>query len=161
MATQPDPPVGYLSRLRLTWHDAVVRNARVQPAATHDTLRRLLTVAAVVGLINLGYAVLFLFFVDRSAGALHALWVQGVAWIHITNALALAVLAVLLAWQLRGVPRQPVAMGIQLLFGWAACAFGTALSVADQWVSSNTTMFALTNLSVAMLSLLRPSLAVL
>ncbi|OYU46642.1 MAG: hypothetical protein CFE44_01035 [Burkholderiales bacterium PBB4] len=133
-------------------------NDRVQVVATRQTLGRLVIVAMVLVSISVLYVVWFWGLQLGSATGRTRWWVQAVGAAHLANAVVLASLG----WMARRHQRSPQtdrrkAWVVQVAFVTATLLFlGVSLSLADQWVAANTTMYALVSLSAAMLSLMRP-----
>ena len=133
-------------------------NDRVQVVATRQTLGRLVIVAMMLVSISVLYVVWFWGLQLGSATGHTRWWVQAVGAAHLANAVVLAILG----WMARRHQRSPQpgsrkAWGVQVAFVTATLLFlGVCLSLADQWVAANTTMYALVSLSAAMLSLMRP-----
>ncbi|MDT8990171.1 diguanylate cyclase [Curvibacter sp. APW13] len=151
-----------LRQLQDWMHGVLVDSAQVQPEATAEGLRRFRIFAALTVAVNLGYMAYFWFLLPRAASELLKRYNSTIGWIH-----AVCALGMLLSWiwchYLTRRPEIPPihARVAQLLVAGWALAFGTALSVADQWVGSNTTNYVMVSLMVAMLALLRPFAATL
>ena len=149
-----------LRRSRAWLRASVAINRRVQVQATQVTLRRLFVAAWLVIALNLVYTVWFLGFQLGSATPASRLWILLVGGAHTISAVLQAVLVI----ASQGLSRQPEvheypALALHVAMVVVALALGAGLSVADQLVAANTTMFALISLSVAMLSLMRPALS--
>lgn len=156
------PPVtDRLRRLRAWLHASVAINHRVQVQATQVTLRRMFIAAWLVIALNLVYTVWFLGFQLGSATPASRLWILLVGGAHTVSAVLLTVL-VLASHRLIRQPKvgEYPALALHVSMVAVTLALGAGLSVADQLVAANTTMFALISLAVAMLSLMRPTLSV-
>lgn len=150
-----------LRRLRAWFRASVAINHRVQVQATQVTLRRLFIAAWLVIALNGVYTVWFLGFQLGSATSATRLWILLVGGTHTVSAVLLTVL-VLVSHRLSHEPveHEYPALALHVAMVVVALALGAGLSVADQLVAANTTMFALISLAVAMLSLMRPALSV-
>ena len=143
--------------LRDWLHATLVDHARVQDEASAQSLQRFRIFALLAMGMNLCYLAYFWFWVPAATTPQLQRYNQAIGSIHLVCALGLAML---LPWvhMLHGRTTQhPLAAR---LLQWVVSAwtvlFGIALSVADQWVGSNTTNYVMVCLLIAMLALLRP-----
>ena len=144
--------------LLLSWlRCGAEQNIAVQIDATRETLRRFRTIAAVVFLLNLGYASVFLFGGIAAQTPQLAQWINGIAWTHIVMALCMATLgpAIYLVSRQKA-PSPALSLALQDIFTVVCLCFGIALSTIDQWATPSTTLFAMTSLISALMSLRRP-----
>lgn len=136
-------------------------NTRIQIEATCYSLRLIFVAALVMCCINLGYSIWFLLLNQTGSSALESLWANAVGKIHAAMAITMAIFAVIITL-VKGKPQHKhLAACTQFAIGLVVIVFGTALSVVDQWTNANTTIFAIANLALAMVSLLRPSRSIL
>lgn len=110
--------------------------------------------------VNLAYMAYFWWLLPNSGPA--GRFNMAIGWIHCICAAGVTVLWVL-SNHIRQTPAPSTALVqlAQLLFSSWILAFGVALSVADQWVGSNTSNYVMITLFVGMLALLRPMAALL
>lgn len=155
------PVTDRLTRFRAWLRASAAINRRVQIQATQVTLRRMFIAAWLVIALNLVYTVWFLGFQLGSATPATRLWILLVGGAHTVSAVLLTVL-VLASHRLVRQPKvgEYPALALHVSMVAVTLALGAGLSVADQLVAANTTMFALISLAVAMLSLMRPTLSV-
>lgn len=163
-----------VDRLRQWFRKSVAINNRVQVEATRVTLRRLVITAWLIVTLNIVYIIWFWGFQLGTATPATRLWIQLVGGAHAVCGVLLAVLGVMAhrinqrANAHRGDQAEKAeeaddrdARKALVLHGamvTVALLLGAGLSVADQLVAANTTMFALISLACAMLSLMRPAL---
>ncbi len=153
----------YIATLRQWLRSTVHDNGAVQGEATRETMRRFRIFALVTLVVNGGYmAAFWLGGVGSGASVQRIRWANAIGWAHAAMALAMVVLGLLThrIYQ-RSQRSSPQAFALQILFSCCCLGFAVALSVIDQMVSTNTTNFATICLLVGMLSLMRPTLAVL
>lgn len=150
----------YLRGIGAWLRASIATNNRVQPEATQVSLRRLSIATWLVVALNLVYAVWFLGFQLGSAAPASRLWIVMVGLAHAVCAVVLTALGLSAHW-LNRLPKagQSYLLALHVAMVTVALTLGAALSVADQLVAANTTMFALISLAVAMLSLMRPALS--
>ncbi|WP_161631566.1 GGDEF domain-containing protein [Rhodoferax saidenbachensis] len=155
------PPVGKWQRLG-QWLLAHMRQYDVvQGEATMESVRRLRVFALVVLVLNVVYVCLFWLGRDGSGGDLQARYRNAIGWAHFYMGLAMLLLG-FLAWRLlrqseRGSYR---AIVLQLLACASGMLFAIAVSVIDQMVTSGITPFAIVSLLIAVVSLMRPAMAI-
>lgn len=150
-----------VQRLQVWLRSSVATNSRVQVEATQVTLRRLFIAIWLIIALNLVYVVWFWGFQLGSATSATRLWILLVGTAHAVSAVLLTAL-VLASHKLsrRRTTDSPLALAHHMAMVVVTLSLGAGLSVADQLVAANTTMFALISLAVAMLSLMRPALSV-
>ena len=153
---------------RQWFHKSVAINNRVQVEASQVSLRRLVITAGLVVTLNIVYIIWFWGFQLGTATPATRLWIQLVGGAHAVCAVLLTVLGLMAhrfnqptrsqktAESARAGTRQALVLHGAMVA--VALLLGAALSVADQLVAANTTMFALISLACAMLSLMRPAL---
>ena len=160
--------IDYAVGARLGFRKSVAINNRVQVEASRVTLRRLVITAWLIVPLNIVYIIWFWGFQLGSATPATRLWIQLVGGAHAVCGVLLTVLA----WMAHSFNRQASAETGEsvdsvkarkalILHGAmvvVALLLGVGLSIADQLVAANTTMFALISLACAMLSLMRPAL---
>ena len=165
------PLMGSVDRTRRWFRKSVAINNRVQIEATVVSLRRLVITAWLVVSLNLVYIIWFWGFQLDSATPTTRLWIQLVGAAHAVCGVLLTVLGILAYRFNRRVRAESAAktylstraearraLWLQGAMVAVALLLGASLSVADQLVAANTTMFALISLACAMLSLMRPAL---
>lgn len=142
-------------RLRPWLRSAVLDVDHVQDEAARVAVLRFHAFSPLIFAVNITYMVYF-WWLPAATGALGR-FNTAIGWIHCLCAVGVSVL-----WVLSSHVRQTPAMSgglvqmAQLLFSGWILAFGVALSVADQWVGSNTSNYVMITLFVGMLALLRP-----
>ncbi len=152
------------ARLRLQdWvHGLLVDSAQVQPEAIADGLRRFRIFSALAIVVNLGYLTYFWWLLPTAATPLLQRYNHTIGTLHAVCAMGMAVWW---GWS-HHLLRQPAMPAVQartaqvVVAAWSM-AFGMGLTLADQWVGSNTTNYVMLSLVVAMLALLRPVAALL
>lgn len=150
----------YLARFQSWLGNVVLDNGAVQGEASRETVRRFRIFAVVVILVNLGYIGEFWFHNVGEGSVAQVRWALAIGWAHWGMAVCMVVLGALAhrVCQSSAVsPRRAVLL--QIALSVAVLAFGIALSVLDQWVTTNTTNFASLCLMIGMLSLMRPLMA--
>jgi diguanylate cyclase (GGDEF)-like protein len=140
----------------------LVDSARVQPDATVEGLRRFRIFSVLAILVNLGYLTYFWWMLPAAATPLLQRYNDTIGTVH---AICAAGMAICWGWShhLLRLPTMPAVQArvAQVLVSAWCMAFGTGLTLADQWVGSNTTNYVMVSLIVAMLALLRPVAAIL
>ena len=157
------------SQLAARFRASVAVNDRVQAEATQRTLGRVVAICMWMVSVNIIYIIWFLGFQLPDAVGTTRLWVQWVGATHAVSAVAMVVLGLLAHYATRSAttepPHSPTSQAPRLVlhttFMVLVLLFGVSLSVADQLVATNVTIFSLVGLAVAMLSLMRPGLAVM
>lgn len=143
--------------LREWLHATLVDHARVQEEASAQSLQRFRIFAVLAIGMNLCYLAYFWYWLPAASSALLQRYNQAIGSIHLVCALGLTMLLPWVHMLRNRAPQHPLAAR---LVQWVVSAwtvlFGIALSVADQWVGSNTTNYIMVCLLVAMLALLRP-----
>ena len=157
-----------IDRARQWFHKSVAINNRVQVEASQVSLRRLVITAGLVVTLNIVYIIWFWGFQLGTATPATRLWIQLVGGAHAVCAVLLTGLGVMahrfnqqtIARKADDADNVDARKALVLHGAMVAVALllGAALSVADQLVAANTTMFALISLACAMLSLMRPVL---
>lgn len=162
MADLPPPSSrAALHRLRHWLSAALPDSAHVQSEATLEALARFRVFSGLAILVNLGYIGYFGWFVPAHIDVRWQTLRDTISTIHGMCATGMLVGLVLIHLALRQAePRPLFRRGVQVLVAAWAMAFGICLTVADQWVGSNTTNYALLGLFVATLALLRPAVSI-
>lgn len=138
-------------------HGVLVDSAQVQPEASAEALRRFRLFAVLTMAVNIGYMVYFWGLLPAPATELLGRYNRTIGSIHAVCAAGMAMIWAACSHLLRRPELRPAqALWAQMVVAGWSLAFGTALSVADQWVGSNTTNYVMVSLVVAMLALLRP-----
>lgn len=143
--------------LRDWLHATLVDHARVQAEASAQSLHRFRIFATLAIGINLCYLAYFWYWLPPAPSPLLQRYNQAIGSIHLVCALGLAALLPWVHMLRNRAPQHPLAARLVqwVLSAWTVL-FGIALSVADQWVGSNTTNYVMVCMLVAMLALLRP-----
>ncbi|APW44320.1 GGDEF domain-containing protein [Rhodoferax saidenbachensis] len=150
------------SRLRAWFRAALLDSAHIQPEATAESIRRFRIFMTLGILANIAYLSYFWWLAPAAATPLQQRYGNTIGLIHAVNAAGLVVCWLCCHHLLRKAAMPPVqARLLQVLIAAWVMAFGISLSVADQWVGSNTTNYVMLSLIVAMLALLRPVAAAL
>ncbi len=132
----------------------------VQGEATIETLRRFRVFAAVTLLVNLIYIQEFWLYPKASTSLLQQDYINRIGWTHLVMACAMVVLGSLAHVVCRNNARASFkAIVLQLAICAAYLAFGIAISVTDQMVSTSITSFVLVCILVGVMSLMRPALS--
>jgi diguanylate cyclase (GGDEF)-like protein len=150
------------SRLKVWLHGLLVDSAQVQPEATAEGLRRFRIFSLLAIVVNAGYLSYFWWLLPPGATPLLQRYNDTIGTIH---AVCAAGMLVCWSWS-HSLVRQPSmppvqARAAQMLVSVWSVAFGMGLTIADQWVGSNTTNYVMVSLVIAMLALLRPMAAIL
>ena len=132
------------------------RFSLVQGEATMETLRRFRVFAAVTVLVNLVYVSEFWLKTKPAASFLQQDYVNLVGWAHCIMGGTMLVLGLLAHWVCRTQTRATV--GAIVLICAAYLAFGIAVSVIDQMVSTSITSFVLISVMIGVVSLMRPGM---
>ena len=152
-----DRTTGLRERLRAS----VATNTRVQVEATQVTLRRLVVAGWVVVTLNIVYVIWFWGLQLGTATAVNRLWIQLVGGAHATCGVLLIALMLVFRWLAKASPPgHSASLGLHVAMVFVFVSLGVGLSIADQLVAANTTMYALISLAIAMLSLMRPALSI-
>lgn len=150
----------YFEKIRCWLRTTVQENHAVQGEATLESLRRFRLLAATIPLVNLAYTAEFWWRTTDPTSAERTHWADAIGWAHATMGATMVVLGLLIHRLYRRSTRSsPQALALQVVFVASCLAFGIALSVADQIVTTNTTNFANICLLMGVLSLMRPMLA--
>lgn len=152
----------YLQFVRQWLRRSVQESRLVQGEATMESLRRCRIFAVIAPLVNLAYVAEFWWHTTDHASAERVRWANAIGWTHAVMAVAMVVVGLLIHRLYRRSTRSSAqAVMLQILFFACAVAFGIALSVSDQIVTTNTTNFSNICLLMGMLSLMRPVIALL
>lgn len=132
----------------------------MQGEATMETLRRFRIFAGVTLAVNLIYLQEFWISPKSSISLLQQDYVNRIGWAHFVMGVAMLVLGMFANFLCRGNARaRPGAVVLQLLICVTYLAFGIAVSAIDQMVSASITSFVLVCILVAVMSLMRPVMA--
>lgn len=143
-------------------HTTLQKNNAVQGEATIETLRYYRIFAVILLIVNVAYTIEFWFHFTGAESPAQVRWATAIGWTHFTMGLTSLVFILLLYRFFRRSERnQVVASILQILFCASCLLFAIALSVVDQLVATNTTLFAMISLLVAISSLMRPAITVL
>lgn len=146
-----------IERFQRWLHTLLVDHAEVHPEATSESIRRLRIFSLLAMAMNACYVTYFWWLIPATSNTLLARYNNTIGWIHIVCALGLALLWPWVNHIYRSTDARPMAKRVvQVLVCAWTLAFGISLSLADQWIGSNTTNYVLVCLVVAMLGLLRP-----
>jgi diguanylate cyclase (GGDEF)-like protein len=150
------------SRLRAWFRTALTDSANVQPEATAESIRRFRIFTTLGILANVAYLSYFWWLMPPATTPLQQRYSTTIGLIHAVSAAGLVVFWPLCHHLLRSATMPPLrTRALQVLISAWVIAFGVSLSVADQWVGSNTTNYVMLSLIVAMLALLRPVVSIL
>ena len=157
MNEMPAATANPLQRLGRWYAGLLWRFRQVQGEATMETLRRFRIFAAATVLVNLVYVSEFWFKTKPAATFLQQDYVNLVGWAHCIMGCTMLVLGLAAHWMCRGKARaSAAAIALQWLICAAYLAFGIAVSVIDQMVSTSITSFVLISVMIGVVSLMRP-----